>query len=165
MSTFKDNYKKFLEFAKEHEEYSFVLKPHPALRNACLNSGIDYDGFIREWNNLPNASVYDKGNYFDLFKSSDVMITDCSSFLAEYFPSENPIIFLNRPDRAPFDDFGEKLREGFYEANSFEEAVKFLEQKQDVLKPKRLEIIEKCFYSAQKPAAKMIFEYICLFLG
>lgn len=160
MSTFRENYRKFLEFAGEHNEFSFVLKPHPALRNACINSGIDYDKFICEWNNLPNAGVYDKGNYFDLFKTSDVMVTDCSSFLAEYFPSGKPIIFLNRPDRAPFDDFGEKLRAGFYEANNFDDVKKLLKQNDDFLKNTRKSIIQKYFYMPDKPAYNIIFDVL-----
>ena len=153
MSTFKDKYEYFLNLAKTHPDYSFIVKPHPALKNACTTSGFMsekvYNEYINEWNSLPNAYVYDKGGYFDIFKTSDLLITDCSSFLAEYFPTENPIIFLNRPDRAKFDSFGEKLRKGFYECNSIQELDttlnKLLETKQDYLKFNRLKLKKRLF--------------------
>lgn len=157
MSTFKDNYEYFLNLAKTHPEYSFIVKPHPALKNACVTTGFmceeDYDKYIYEWNNLPNAYVYNKGAFFDIFKTSDLLITDCSSFFAEYFPTEKPIIFLNRPDRAKFDSFGEKLRKGFYECNSIQELenvlIKLIDEKQDGLKLCRMRLKKKLFNQAK----------------
>ena len=84
----------FLELAKKHPEYSFVVKPHPALRYKCISEKFlteqEYDDYIAQWNSLENATVYTDGNYFDIFKTSDVLITDSSSFLAEYFYSGKP---------------------------------------------------------------------------
>ena len=33
---------------------------------------------------------------------------------------------MNRPDRAPFDEFGEKIRKGFYELNNLNGFDKFI---------------------------------------
>jgi CDP-glycerol glycerophosphotransferase (TagB/SpsB family) len=148
MGTFNENYKFFLDFAKKHQEYSFVLKPHPALKSACIEKGLmsekEFDEYIEEWKSLSNANVYQEGNYIDLFKSSDILITDCSSFLAEYFPSKKPIIFINRKDRAPFDDFGKKLSKGFYFVNKADEIEEILQEK-DYLKPVREKLARKYF--------------------
>lgn len=169
MSTFTRDYKFFLNFAKNNPQYSFVFKPHPALKSMCLFEKFmtekEYDDYISEWNNLKNATVYDKGDYFDIFKTSDCLITDCSSFLAEYFPTKKPIVFLNRPDRAPFDEFGEKIRKGFYELNDLNGFEKFIKNllilQEDNLLKTREEILKKVFYMPNSNSYEIILQYIC----
>lgn len=168
MANFQEHYLFFLDLAKEHNEYSFVLKPHPALRSTCISSGfmseVDYDNYIKEWENLPNASVYTKGDYFDIFKSSNVLITDSSSFLAEYFPSEKPIVFLDKSTRAAFDRFGEELKKGFYKINEISELEpllhKLLNEEQDPLKTLRLSIIKKEIFYPKNGVAEEIIKYL-----
>ena len=114
MSLFKEQSTEFLELAKRHPEYSFVVKPHPLLKNKCVSEHFftaeEYDSYMNEWNSLPNGCVYDSGNYFDIFKTSDILLTDCSSFLAEYFYSGKPIIFYESTNRAGFNSFGKKIK-------------------------------------------------------
>lgn len=168
MSNFPEQYKFFLEFAKLHQEYSFVLKPHPALRAMCISTGFmkeeEFDTYINEWQNLKNAVVYTQGNYFDIFKTSDVLITDCSSFLAEYFPSEKPIIFLDREGRAAFDEFGENIKQGFYRIDNTENLEtlleKLLQQENDPLKSVRKEILKNIFYRTQTSASSNIITFL-----
>jgi CDP-glycerol glycerophosphotransferase (TagB/SpsB family) len=128
-----------------------------------LMSELEYENYINEWNNLSNAYVYDSGNYIDIFKTSDILITDCSSFLAEYFPSGNPIIFLNRKDRAPFDSFGEKLKKSFYEINEFNEIPlvleNLIENKNDCLKNARKDLINK-FFSHKTASSELIVNHL-----
>ena len=151
MSLFKEQYKYFLDFAKKHTEYSFVVKPHPLLRFKCAQESFlsdeDYDNYMSEWNSLTNASVYTEGNYFDIFKTSDILLTDSSSFLAEYFYSGKPIIFFDNKNRAGFNEFGLKLKKGFYIPSTTEEIEDLLEKllikKQDDLKEIRKKIIDK----------------------
>ena len=124
----------------------------------------EYQNYLSEWKNLDNANVYDKGEYFDVFKTSDLLITDCSSFLAEYYPSKKPIIFLNRKDRAPFDAFGNIIKKGFYIANNFQEVEELLaniaQNKNDNLKKTREKILQKHFYM-KNTTYKKITEFLC----
>jgi CDP-glycerol glycerophosphotransferase (TagB/SpsB family) len=90
----------------------------------------EYQTYLNNWDNLENSKTYLDGEYFDIFKTSDILITDCSSFLAEYFPTLKPIIFLNRKDRAPFDKFGNKIKKGFYEINN--DGIKFISNEQSI---------------------------------
>ena len=168
MSNFKEQYLYFLNLAKKHPEYSFVVKPHPSLRYKCISEKFmtaeEYDAYIEEWNSLSNASVYTDGNYFDIFKTSDVLITDSSSFLAEYFYSGKPIIFFESRNRAGFNKFGLKLKKGFYIPQKTEETEsllnKLLIEKQDPLKNLREQIIKKEFYYPKNGVGKDIVEYI-----
>ena len=168
MSNFKEQYLYFLELAKKHAEYSFVVKPHPALRYKCISenflTGEEYDAYMNEWNSLSNASVYTDGNYFDIFKTSDVLITDSSSFLAEYFYSGKPIIFFESPNRAGFNEFGLKIKKGFYCLEKAEDTENLLKQllvdKNDTLKELRNKIINKEFYYPKEGIGKNIVEYL-----
>lgn len=81
-----------LEMARKYSDrVQFILKPHPLLR-VKLN-GIwgkeRTDAYFDEWSRLPNAA-YTEGNYVDIFKTSDAMIHDSGSFIAEY-------LYLNKP--------------------------------------------------------------------
>ena len=165
MSTFANDYLNFLNFAKNNPQFSFAYKPHPMLENSVVEHNLmskeEYENYVNNWNNLENAIVYNKGEYFDLFKSSDILITDCSSFLAEYFPTTKPIIFLNRADRAPFDKFGNKIKKGFYEVNCFEEIEKTIEAitKIDPLKKTRESILKKEF-CIKNNASKEVLKFL-----
>ena len=173
MSNFKEQYLYFLDLAKKHPEYSFVVKPHPSLRYKCITEKFltaeEYDAYIDEWNSLDNASVYTDGNYFDIFKTSDVLVTDSSSFLAEYFYSGKPIIFFESKNRAGFNEFGLKLKHGFYNLEKTEDIedllYKILVEKTDNLKSVREKIIQKEFYCPQNGIGKGIVEYLKQELG
>lgn len=103
-------YATFLEFgefmlsmaSKYSKETEWVFKPHPALK-ARLNKawGKDKaDKYYQEWADLPNAQVQ-LGEYNAIFKHSDAMIHDCSSFIIEYLYTDNPVLFLeNEPHTA-----------------------------------------------------------------
>ena len=168
MSNFKEQYLYFLELAKKHPEYSFVVKPHPSLRFQCISESFltaeEYDSYINEWNSLDNSTVYTDGNYFDIFKTSDVLITDSSSFLAEYFYSGKPIIFFESPTRAGFNKFGLNIKKGFYTLKKTEETENMLEEllikNNDTLKDLRKKIINKEFYYPKCGVGKNIVDYI-----
>ncbi|MBC8064863.1 MAG: hypothetical protein H7Y17_08540 [Chlorobia bacterium] len=64
-STFSQNYMKILEYAKEHPKTSWIYKPHPLLKQACIKNGLfkneeEYDCYVREWENIPNGKAGDK---------------------------------------------------------------------------------------------------------
>ena len=168
MSNFKEQYLYFLELAKKHPEYSFVVKPHPSLRYKCITEKFltarEYDDYMDEWNSLNNAAVYTDGNYFDIFKTSDVLITDSSSFLAEYFYSGKPIIFFESQNRAGFNEFGLKIRKGFYKPQRTEDTEDLLYtlliKKEDNLKALREKIIKKEFYYPEIGVGKNIVNYL-----
>ncbi len=173
MSNFKEQYLYFLNLAKNHLEYNFIVKPHPSLRYKCISEKFmtaeEYDAYIDEWNSLDNASVYTDGNYFDIFKTSDVLITDSSSFLAEYFYSGKPIIFFKSANRAGFNEFGLKLINGFYIPAKKEETEdllhKLLIEKRDPLKNLREQIIQKEFYYPKNGVGQEIVKYLKKELG
>ena len=100
-ATFQWNYKFMYEFAKAHPEISWAFKPHPGLLFSAIEEGVfpsveAFEEYLRAWDTLPNAKVVTGAYYQELFATSDGMIHDSGSFIAEYQYVNKPMIFLTR---------------------------------------------------------------------
>ena len=73
----------------------------------------EYDDYINSWNSLVNAEAVFDGNYIDIFKQSDAMITDSVSFLAEYQFTGKPLLLLESGKQL-YNDFGNELLKILY---------------------------------------------------
>lgn len=174
MSNFDRYYKQFFTFAKNHPEIEIVLKPHPMLKPRltdpakksrfrsedpnyveveCLTTEREYDDFVRQWCELPNTNYMDSGDYNDLFASSDAMILDSVSFMAEYMATEKPMCFCVREPleqlqtRMGFNEFGKDLQSAMTIAPEWEDIERFITKVvsngDDGLHPQRTCIVEK----------------------
>ncbi|MBR1806369.1 MAG: CDP-glycerol glycerophosphotransferase family protein, partial [Selenomonadaceae bacterium] len=116
--TFQHNFRFMYEFAKSHPETSWVVKPHPRLAFIAVKKGLfesaeAYEDYLQAWNDLPNAQVFTGGYYHDIFATSDGMIQDSGSFLAEYQYTHKPMIYLTRDER-PFNELGKRILDVSY---------------------------------------------------
>ena len=112
-ATFQWNYKFMYEFAKAHPETSWVVKPHPGLYFTAVQEKVfpsleAFEAYLQAWNDLPNAQVYTGGYYQAIFATSDGMIHDSGSFIAEYQYVDKPMIFLTRAGEI-FNDLGNAI--------------------------------------------------------
>ena len=113
LATFHWNYQFMYEFAKAHPEISWVVKTHPhlpvkAISNKIFPSIKAYEAYMQKWDDLPNAQVYYGAYYQAIFATSDGMIQDCASFVAEYQYVDKPMIFLTR-DTQKFNELGKTI--------------------------------------------------------
>jgi CDP-glycerol glycerophosphotransferase (TagB/SpsB family) len=121
-STFQKNMWFWLYLLKKYEdEVFFLFKPHPNLRRASVGARLfkdfeGYDNYIQAWNDSPNAVVVQEGSYLDYFETSDAMIMDSVSFLAEYLYTGKPMLFLTRPEQH-FLQSGRALADVYYKAS------------------------------------------------
>jgi|APSaa5957512535_1039671.scaffolds.fasta_scaffold28264_2 hypothetical protein len=166
-STFKDNYKFFLKYAAENPDIYWIFKPHQRLRYYLEETGFmskkEVDLYYSSWESLANTSFYNESDYFDLFQASDALITDCGSFLAEYLPTQKPILLLVNKRSGGYNEMGEKLIKSYYRSDKNDDIKSFIENvvinKNDYLKEKRLENL----YLVQpnkNGAGKFIVDYI-----
>ena len=112
-ATFQWNCQFMYEFAKAHPEISWVLKPHPGLFFAAVQEKVfpsleAFEEYLKKWNELPNAQVYTGGYYQAIFATSDGMIHDSGSFIAEYQFVDKPMIFLTRENEV-FNELGKVI--------------------------------------------------------
>lgn len=118
-STFQKNMWFWLYLVKKYEDrISFVFKPHPNLRRSSVGMQLfktyeDYDKYIQRWDDSPNASAVQEGNYLEYFDTSDAMIMDSGSFLGEYLYTGKPMLYLTRPEQT-FNEAGWKLVNAYY---------------------------------------------------
>ena len=146
--TFEWNGKEILNFAKNHSDLNWIFRPHPLFYKFILSSGFmtkdEIDNYYNEWKEF--AIISEGGDYIDLFKESYAMITDCGSFLTEYFVSENPVIHLISGYFKGNNTIN-RIDETYYTAHSIEELNQHLNEvilnKNDYKKEKRLELLEQ----------------------
>ena len=152
-ATFQWNYKFMYDFAKAHPEISWVVKPHPNLMYSAIKSGLfssveEFKNYFLAWNNLPNALVYTGAYYQQIFATSDGMIHDSGSFIAEYQYMDKPMIFLFRGTQS-FNDLGNEILKVSYvvdgkDLNGIAENIQrvFIEGKDDKAAARR-ELFDK----------------------
>lgn len=158
---------------KKNPEIEFIIKPHPELKRQIVRQGLmsisEMTQYFDMWEKLPNAQVYEYGNYFDMFRTSDLLITDCNSFLYEYLPTKKPVIHLIGKNSAGHNDFGQKIISGYYPAKNIEELTSQLNlvlfKGQDPLLSVRENVIERDLIQPEGGVAKFISNYITQLLG
>lgn len=110
-----------LALARRYPDVDFILRPHPNLAHALERGGqmsrAGWQSYLEAWRTGDNTAVSLNEDYIRLFRSSDALITDSGSFLAEYLPTGKALIRLTRPDAAPLNSFGQALSTGFREAS------------------------------------------------
>ena len=161
-STFQWNGKYILEWAKKHPEFDWVFKPHPRFKQALLINNIlsekEVDEYFEQWNDI--GIYYNDGSYFDLFKNSKCLITDCGSFLIEYLPSLQPLIHLRNPKAKDYIPSQRVVMDSFYQAWNLEQLEKLLQdvliQKNDEKKIDRINALKQLNISDYNSTRKII---------
>ncbi len=156
--TFSWNYKYFLELAKNNSNIQWIYKPHPILGDKVIEQKLiskkEYEDYVAEWDSLPNARVYNSGNYFDIFKTSDALITDCCSFLGEYLPSVKPVIHLLREGSIGYNEVGQNVVKPYYKASNIQEVDDLIKRvvinADDYLYEKRTEALKYVLPNKEK---------------
>lgn len=147
LSTFLETGPFMLEYARKHPEINWVFTYHPSLTFNIVDRGYmskeEILGYYDEWRKI--AYVHDEGDYIDLFKNSDLLISDCGSFRVEYFPTGKPYIYLisNNSKRYKDGSFLDKICKYYYKTYNIEQLEKNLNMllinKEDPLKKAREE--------------------------
>ena len=103
----------------------------------------EIDRYYDEWAKV--GLVYDQGDYFGIFKNSDALITDSSSFLSEYLPTKMPVIHLISENMVAQNSISKVTSAHYYQAHDLKELEFYLNDviinKNDPMKEKRIEDI------------------------
>lgn len=141
--SFSDNlkgYSFFLEYCdlwlkipKLYPQLDIVMKPHPALfRYLEMHTKGEWNqDKINDWKNKfldnPNTQILEDGSYDDLFLTSDAIINDSISFVAEYLPTLKPFLLCTSSETPGYNTFGENIANSYYKAHCEQDIIDFIE--------------------------------------
>lgn len=172
LGTFDWNYAFFLDLATKNPDIEFILKPHPELKRQIVEQKLmsidEMTRYFKMWENLQNAQINEYNNYFDMFRTSDLLITDCNSFLYEYLPSKKPVIHLIGRHSVGHNEYGQKIIAGYYPARNMDELQSQLDlvlfKGEDPLLTVREKIIEHDLIQPKEGVARFIENYMSTLL-
>ena len=153
-SNFIPFYNDFLGFADLHEmDVDLLLRPHPMMFGNFIRSGIMSEeqvaSFKKACETRINVSIDTQKSYFTTFWNADLLVSDFSSIMPEFFVTGKPIIYCpsEQVDWEFIPEF-EKMLGGCYIAHSFsqiEERIEKLLRGEDELAPVRLKLTDELF--------------------
>ena len=125
------NYKdKFIEFAENHGNVDFILRPHPMAFDNFIAQGLiteeELQKYIERYQKSGNAVIDRTAEYLDTFYSSDVLVSDASSVTVDYLFTGNPVIYC--PSVKESYGVPEEIMRCFYLAESFGDISRILEE-------------------------------------
>lgn len=152
-----------IELANKYkDQVQFAFKPHPLLRNKLENvwGKEKTEKYYSEWAQMSNTTIVE-GDYVDLFWSSDAMIHDSGSFIAEYLYLNKPVMrTLNGCDLSTLhNQFGLRCLDSHYKARTAEEIEAFIQnviRGVDPLKVQRTTFLNEVLMPKDSPSQNII---------
>lgn len=140
-STFIEFHETILQLAAKYkDQVYFTFKPHPSL----------FDKLVKIWGKEKTENYYNRwrdgndwgietGSYAGLFKHSDAIIHDCSSFTIEYLYTQNPCMYLIRDEHHTdnLNDFAKAAFNQHYHGRSAEDIEQFIQNVINGVDPKK----------------------------
>lgn len=120
---FKEQQSFMYDYISTHPQYSFVIIPDMKYKQQCLDNKVmteeEYNNYFIKLNALPNVNLSEYSYAIDVFKTSNVLVTDSLTTAVNYFPTGKPIIFINNKHKnTTFNEIGEKIFKTFYKLSS-----------------------------------------------
>ena len=143
-----------------------MFRPHPSLKIALRNSQAWEDrkieAYWEEWAKFATISKND--DYQSLFMHSQALITDCGSFLIEYFVTGKPLIHLISPTvKVQPIECAKTYFDSLYKVHNLKELgdvlKAVLEEGKDQMREARLSALRRAGL-ADNFAAKKIISYL-----
>lgn len=163
--TFFDYKDKLVEYMETEKSMEMLFRPHPQAFSEYIANGQmsekQVEEYKRRYDEIDNISIDKDREYLASFYSSDVLITDESSIIPEYFLTGKPVIFTYKETH--LNEFAKKVSEGFYWVKNWNELTDILDRLRkgdDKLADTRKKIIEKEFYLPSKGSGYEIKEVI-----
>ena len=130
-SFFFDYLDVLIKYFETHSELSLIIRPHPLMFTNFIEKGVmtaeQVESFKNTINDHPNMCLDPNYDYLDTFEKSDLMISDFSSLMIEFFASLKPIIFCG-DNVERYTDFGKRMMEGVYFARNGEELTSRIDE-------------------------------------
>lgn len=132
--TYKDDILKI--FDKYKDQVIFVAKIHPGIYSRIKNGIKDglipefsYPDYLNELAKRENVIIpASDNNYYEWFMTSDGLMNDSISFVAEYIPTQKPMLALRDETSSKYSNYAEELiNKCHYNAQNVEEIDNFIQ--------------------------------------
>lgn len=163
-SSFLRDMYNILSLKEEYSSIDLVLRPHPlSFQNAIKQGNLSESDINRYFSTVDSKGArFDKNkNIEDTFLITDILITDFSAVVPQFFMSGKPVIYCGNPNIC-FEPAYKRMTSAFYFANEWVEVEKHvhdLVRGIDPLKEKRTAIIES-MKNDHRGSTKRIADYI-----
>lgn len=122
------NYKDVLtNLAKLNSEIFFIIRPHPLMFENFINTGemskTEVEEFKKKCRNEKNIFLDETKEYTDTFWNSDLLITDLSGMIPEYYSTMHPIIYCNSDCKFNYTVTSKKMLHTCYVVNNKDELI------------------------------------------
>lgn len=136
----------FLNFAERNKNVNFIIRPHPLMFANFIALGLykqeDIDLLYNRCAKLGNVCIDTDKSYFPSLKQADILFSDYTALLVEFFVTGKPIIYCD--DASTFNPEMKRMDKCFYHLNKWddiEEQLSKLLKEEDILKEERLKEI------------------------
>ena len=138
-TTFFEYNSYFVNYAKKHKKLKLIFRPHPIMFNHFMDLKIMTKQQINKYiKSFPDNMYYDtQGDYFKTFIDSDVLVTDWSSILLDYFILGKPIILCGDNDETKYTKEMKKISNSSYKVSNWDELKEVLENLKAGIDPKK----------------------------
>lgn len=144
--TFFDYYEYLIDLTNNNHNINLIFRPHPLMFQNFLKTGElskdDVEKIEKDFS-VDNRIIDKVPDYEICFKKADVLISDVSSMMYEFFLYKKPIIYTHKTFF--FNKFADKMSQTFYWSHNVEEMnniILSLLQKEDIKKNDRLNFIK-----------------------
>lgn len=166
-SNFFTYYQFLLDLAQEDPGYAFLFRPHPLAISHFLETGeltqAEADDFLRRCEQLPNVSLDKEKSYAATFWGTDVLISDISGIIPEYFSTGKPLIFCASNMVLTLETTTVKMLEASYVVHNAQQLRAVLEDLKKGIDPKaekRREVLEQYFGEENSCPNRKIVEHL-----
>lgn len=163
---YKEN---FLSYAGNNKDVELMIRPHPLAFGNFIKTGEMTEQEVKDFKVLcettENLSLDEDFDYVETFLNTDVLISDYSAIMAEFFATGKPMIYCesNSKFNQDYTESMKEILEGTYIAYNFEDIEKYIEMLRsgrDPLKENRIQAIEKLWGYKLKMCPQLIADDI-----
>ena len=139
-----------LDYAEKNPNIFLLLRPHPLAFDNYIRQGLmtdkEVEAYLERCDKIENVRFDVEKEYLESLCGADVLISDTSSLVPEYFLTGKPLIFCETPICK--NEMFQKIADSSYYVNHWEDVRKILDRLQmddDPLKGKRVKCIDQIY--------------------
>lgn len=151
------------ELIAKYDDVMFIIRPHPLMFGNFVSTGemtkkevIDFKNYCKK---KKNVQLDEKKEYNDTFWHSDILITDASSIVLEYYVTSKPIIYCTSNVDFTYPLYAQKVLANSYIVDNTSELVKAFEQlynDNDYKQEKRKDSVMEIFGDIENSSANIV---------